>query len=128
GRLFQSNVLTATADDPVRKAAAAMQDNDVGAVVIVKGRQVAGMVTDRDLALALGLGKATPDTPLRDVMTRRVDTVWDDDGVFNATQHMLARKVRRLPIVNHDRELVGIVTFDDLLALFSRELYNISKA
>jgi CBS domain-containing protein len=109
-----------------------MKRENIGAAVVVKGagqpREVVGIVTDRDVALALGLGKATPDSPVRDVMTKKVITIWDDQGIFNATQYFLGHHIRRLPIVNRDNELVGIVTFDDILALLAGELFNISKA
>jgi CBS domain-containing protein len=128
GELFRSDVATAAPDDPIRKIAQTMKDRNVGAVVIVKNSQVAGIVTDRDLALSVTLGKATPDSPVRDVMTRKVVTIWADQGVFNATQYFQGHQFRRLPIVSRDNKLVGIVTLDDLLTLLSRELFNVCQA
>ena len=60
-------------------------------------------------------------------MTKKVVTIWEDQGVFNATQYFIGQQIRRLPIVNRDNELVGIVTLDDILALLTRELFNVSK-
>jgi CBS domain-containing protein len=60
-------------------------------------------------------------------MTCPVDTIRDDEGVYNATQKMMELAVRRLPVVDDIGRLVGIVSLDDLLALLSRELRNIAE-
>lgn len=127
GQQFRSKVVTVEPAAPLREAVARMQKENVGAVVAVRGKEIAGILTDRDVALALGSGKAAPETPVADIMTRKVITIWEDQGVFNATQYFLGHKIRRLPIVNRDNELVGIVTTDDLLALLGRELLNVAK-
>jgi CBS domain-containing protein len=128
GQQFRSKVITVEPAAPLREAVAKMQKENIGAIVAIRGKEVAGILTDRDIALALGSGKATTDTPVADVMTSKVITIWEDQGVFNATQYFLGHKVRRLPIVNRDNELVGMVTTDDVLALLGRELLNLAKA
>jgi CBS domain-containing protein len=128
GEQFRSEVATAAPGDPIRAVVEIMRTQNVGAVVITKDRRVVGIVTDRDVALALGSSRVTPQESVESIMTRKVRTIWEDEGLFNATQYFLSHKVRRLPIVNHDDELVGLVAFDDVLALLSRELFNISKA
>jgi CBS domain-containing protein len=128
GQQFRSNVVTVEPATPIRDAVAKMQKQNVGAVVAVEGKEVAGILTDRDVAMALGSGKAVPDVPVSEIMTKKVITIWEDQGVFNATQYLLGHQIRRLPIINHDNELVGMVTLDDLLALLGRELFNITKA
>ena len=128
GQQFRSNVVTVEPAIPIREAVAKMKKENVGAVVAVRGREIAGILTDRDIALALGTGKATPESPVDGIMTKKVITIWEDEGVFNATQYFLGHQVRRLPIINHDNELVGIVTVDDVLALLGRELLNVTRA
>jgi signal-transduction protein with cAMP-binding, CBS, and nucleotidyltransferase domain len=88
----------------------------MSAVVVTENGKVAGILTDRDIALKVTLGPATADSPVADVMTRDVVTIWDDQGVFNATQYLRGRKVRRLPIIERDGRLVGILAADDLFA------------
>jgi CBS domain-containing protein len=105
-----------------------MAVNNVGAVVAVDGRKVAGIVTDRDIALKLGAGQATQQTPVREAMTKDVTTIWEDQGIYDVTQYFVGRGFRRLPIVNRDHELVGIVTFDDLVSLLAHELINVTRA
>jgi CBS domain-containing protein len=128
GQQFRSNVVTVEPTLPIREAVVKMKKENVGAVVAVRGREVAGILTDRDVALALGTGRATPESLVGDIMTRKVITIWEDQGVFNATQYFLGHQIRRLPIINRDNELVGIVTLDDILALLGRELFNVTKA
>lgn len=126
--LFRSDVVTVSPDDPIAKAAGEMDENNVGAVVVIRDRKVVGILTDRDIALALAVNGGTPQTPVSEVMTRDVVTIWEDQGVFNATQYMQGHQVRRLPVINRDNELVGMVTLDDLVALLATELRNVSAA
>jgi CBS domain-containing protein len=128
GQQFRSKVVTIEPATTIRDAVARMKKENVGAVVAVRGREVAGILTDRDVAMALGTGKANPDMPVDEIMTKKVITIWEDQGLFNATQYFLGHQVRRLPIINRDNELVGIVTLDDVLALLGRELFNVTKA
>lgn len=126
--LFHQRVATAAPEDTLRSVAETMEKQGVGAVVVVRQEQVVGIVTDRDIALAVTTEKARPESPVSDVMTRQVVTIWDDQGIFNATQYMLGGKFRRLPIVDRDNRLVGMVTLDDLFVLLTRELANLGQA
>ena len=129
GEQFGSEVVTVAPDDSIQHVAWKMKDENIGAVVVVDGSQkVVGIVTDRDLAIKLGLGDADPETPVEQVMNKKVLTIWDDQGVFNATQYMMGHHVRRLPIVDRQDRLVGMVTMDDIFALLAQELRNLSEA
>lgn len=128
GQQFRSEVVTIEPAAPLAEAVSRMVGKSVGAVVAVEGRRVAGILTDRDVALALGQGKATTQTPVKDVMTKDVVTIWEDQGIYDATQYFIGRGFRRLPIVNRDNELVGIVTFDDLVSLLAHEMINVTRA
>ncbi len=126
--LFHSEVVTVRPTDTVIEAATKMKNKNVGAVVAVEDGKVAGILTDRDVALKVALGEATPGSPVSDVMTRNVVTIWDDQGVFNATQYLQGQKVRRLPIIDRQDRLVGMLTADDLFGLFARELLNVAQS
>jgi CBS domain-containing protein len=128
GELFSSQVVTAAPDESIAAVLDKMDVHDIGAVVVVEGRKVVGIVTDRDIALTVGRGNVQADAPVCRVMTKDVLTIWEDQGVFNATQYLMGHKVRRLPIINHDDELVGMVTLDDLVALLGQEMANLGKA
>ena len=122
-------VITVTPQTTVREATRRMETENVGAVVIVDNdNKVVGILTDRDVALSVVAGDATAETAVELVMTKNVTTIWDDEGIFNATQYLLGRKVRRLPVINRKDELVGMITADDILALLAREFVNVAKS
>jgi len=131
--LFQSEVVTVNLDETVRQATEKMKNKNVGAVVVVDNGKVAGILTDRDVALKVVAGGASAETLVSDLMTKEVVTIWDDEGVFNATQYLSGRRFRRLPIIKREGtlgegELVGILTSDDLVAMLARELINVARA
>jgi CBS domain-containing protein len=104
-----------------------MEQENVGAVVVVEHDRPVGVLTDRDVALAICLHGAKPFDATQTRMTCPVDTIREDEGVYNATQKMMELAVRRLPVVDDTGRLVGIVTLDDLLSLLSRELRNVAE-
>jgi CBS domain-containing protein len=125
---FAKPVQTATLHDSLESVASTMAQHNVGAVVVVESHAPVGIVTDRDIALALASREATPQTPVVRVMTTPIETIALGDGVFQATQIMSERNIRRLAVVDDEGELAGIVTLDDLLSLLSRELANLAGA
>jgi CBS domain-containing protein len=126
--MFQKEVVTVEPNDTIAEAVRKMWYERVGAVVVVEDEKVAGIVTDRDVALSLAVNGVSAESPVSAIMTKNVVTIWDDQGVFNAAQYFVGRDFRRLPIVDRDDRLVGMVTTDDLFALLTRELFNVSKA
>jgi len=127
GALLARKAITAEPDEPLSLAARLMQQENVGAIVVVERDRPVGLLTDRDLALAVCLQGAKPHDPSQSRMTCAVDTIRDDEEIYNATQKMMELAVRRLPVVDDIGRLVGIVTLDDLLSLLSRELRNVAE-
>ena len=125
--IFTRNVITAAPQDTLASVAASMQEHNVGTVVIVEDRRPVGIIIDRDLALALGAWGLGLKAPVREVMTRHVLAVPEDTDVFTATRFIQDRKVRRLPIVDREDRLVGLVSPDDLLRWLARELSNLAE-
>lgn len=125
---FVRKVVTANPWDSIAAIAGSMEQHNVGAVVIAENHKPVGIVTDRDLALRLGAHDVAPQTRAVTVMSKPVKTVHSDEGVFDTTQSMMEYGVRRLPVVDDDGELVGLVTLDDLLRVLSRELSNSSQS
>jgi CBS domain-containing protein len=100
---------------PVLEAARAIENNNIGAIIVQDDGCVVGMVTDRDLAVrVLGRGLDAKTTPLAAVMTTPVTTLSPADTQSQAIRLMQQRNIRRIPLVEAGR-LVGIVTLDDLL-------------
>ena len=125
--LFTRAVITAGPDEALAGIARRMQEHNVGTVVVVEDGRPVGIITDRDLALALGARGLSPQAPVREVMTRHVLAVPEDTGVFTATRFIQDRKVRRLPVVDREDCLVGLVSLDDLLRWLARELSNLAE-
>jgi CBS domain-containing protein len=125
--MFNRQVITAGPQETLAAVALRMQDHNVGTVAIAEAQRPVGIVTDRDLALALGARGVSPQAPAQTVMTRRVLAIPEDTGIFSATQYIRECGVRRLPIVDREDRLVGIVSLDDLLRVLGRELANLAE-
>lgn len=101
-------------EETLRDAARAMADLDVGSLPVCDGRKLLGMITDRDITIrAVAEGKSS-DTPVSEVMTD--DVVWcnDTDSVDDVLQQMADAQIRRIPVIDEDRQLVGIVALGDI--------------
>jgi CBS domain-containing protein len=98
----------------IQEAARCMCDMDVGALPIGENDRLVGMVTDRDIAVrAVAAGKGA-DTPLREVMSTDVCYCFEDEDVRTVADNMADQQVRRLPVLNREKRLVGILTIGDL--------------
>jgi CBS domain-containing protein len=106
------DVRLATPGQSIRDAARLMQECDAGILPVGENDRLIGMISDRDIAVravAKGLG---PDTPVRDVMsTEQVLYCFEDDDV---AKNMGEVKVRRLPVMDRDKRLVGIISIGDV--------------
>jgi uncharacterized protein (DUF2267 family)/CBS domain containing-hemolysin-like protein len=108
-------IVVLNSSTPVLEAARAIENNNIGAVIVQDGGRVVGLATDRDLTVrVLGRGLDPRTTPLADVMTTPVATLSPTDSQRDAIRLMQQRNIRRIPLVEAER-LVGIVTLDDLL-------------
>ncbi|HLN32228.1 MAG TPA: CBS domain-containing protein [Gemmataceae bacterium] len=122
---FVKRVVTAMPQETLAAVARLMEQHNVGAVVLAENHRPVGIVTDRDLALHIAAHGVPLQAPAARVMSTPVMTVGRDDGVFDTTQSMMESGVRRLPVVDEDGRLVGLVTLDDLLRVLGRELSNL---
>jgi CBS domain-containing protein len=93
-------------------------ENGCGALPVVENGRVIGMVTDRDISIALGTRNAKAgDTLVRDVTLPKVFFCHPQDDIHTALSTMRAQQVRRLPVVDHEGALAGILSLDDLVLL-----------
>ena len=98
----------------IRDAARIMAEIDAGAVPVGENDRLVGMITDRDIAIrAVAEGKG-PDTPVRDIMSKDIKYCYDDEDLEHVAENMGELQVRRLPVVNRDKRLVGIVALGDV--------------
>jgi CBS domain-containing protein len=111
---MSTNVRLARPDQTIREAAQAMAEVDSGVLPVGENDRLVGMITDRDIAVrGIAKGKG-PDTSVRDVMTDHVDYCYEDQEVNEVTKNMADIKVRRLPVLNRDKRLVGIISLGDI--------------
>jgi CBS domain-containing protein len=121
-------VVTTAPEDTIQTAAQIMADGGVGVVPVCDGERLVGMVTDRDIAVrAVAEGKAPDECSVRDVMTEGLNYVFEDDEVRSVAQKMGEWQVHRLPVLDRDKQLVGIVSLGDL-ALEGRDRKATAKA
>ena len=125
--LITRKPVTAKPKDSLALVGASMKQQNVGAIVVTEGKRPVGIVTDRDLALAICVDGKSSQEHVQNVMTAPVTTIYNEDGVFKATQLIMDRAVRRLPVVDKNGDLVGLLALDDLLLLLSRELQSMAE-
>jgi CBS domain-containing protein len=108
------DVTVASPDDTLQQAAAKMAQLDAGVLPVGANDRLVGMLTDRDIAVrAVAQGKG-PQTAVRDVMSEEVKYCYEDDDLSTVSQNMGDIRVRRLPVLNRDKRLVGIVSIGDI--------------
>ena len=111
---MSDDVRIASPNQTIREAAILMAKIDAGILPVGDNDRLVGMISDRDIAVrAIALGKG-PDTPVREVMSADVKYCFEEDDVDDVAQNMADIKVRRLPVLDKSKRLVGIVSLGDL--------------
>ncbi|MFC3205096.1 CBS domain-containing protein [Aquamicrobium soli] len=107
-------VQVADPEQSLHQAAKMMDELDAGSIPVGENDRLVGMITDRDIVIrAVALSKG-PDTSIREVMSPDVMYCYDDEEVEDVLENMGDLQVRRLPVLNRDKRLVGIVSLGDL--------------
>ena len=110
-----SDVETVSPEQPIREAAQFMLRADTGVLPVCENGNLAGMITDRDIAVRAVAEGRGPDTPVRDAMTDDVLFLYEDQDIEEAANLMSDRQVRRLAVKSRDDDrLVGIISLADL--------------
>ena len=112
--IMTRDVQVARPEDTLRDAAETMARIDAGSLPVCDGRRLLGIVTDRDIVvrgLAKGLGA---DSSITQVMTEGVEYCFEDDDLVEVSDKMAASQIRRIPVVDRDKNLVGIVSLGDV--------------
>jgi CBS domain-containing protein len=108
------HVETVSPDQTAREAASFMLRAEAGSIPVCENDRVIGMITDRDIAVRGVAEGRGPDTPVRDLMTDHVICAREDDDVDEVARRMSDEQVRRLPVLDADDRLCGIVSLGDL--------------
>ncbi len=125
-------VVYATREMSIPEVAQLMRQHHVGDVVVVdeiNGKRVpAGIVTDRDIVIQIiAPSLALEDFSVGDIMSPQLVSVQEKDGIFETIRLMRTKGIRRIPVVNEQDGLVGIVSADDILDLLAEEMSELAK-
>ena len=132
GKVCNREVVFVHQQASVPEAARLMREYHVGDLVVIKektGKRVpVGIITDRDIVLeVIAEGVDMDDVSVGDIMSDKLVTARESDGLPETIKLMRAKGIRRLPVVNDDNELVGILSVDDLIDLFSEQIVDLAR-
>jgi CBS domain-containing protein len=103
--------------DSMQRAAQCMDELNIGVVPVCDGEKLLGVVTDRDIAVrGVAAGKSPERTPVTEVMSEHVRWCYEDQPIDEVLDEMSDTQIRRMPVVDRDKHLVGIVSLGDLAA------------
>jgi len=130
GELCNREVVVISEDSSITEAAAMMREYHVGDVVVVReqyGKQApVGILTDRDIALGIVANEIDPKSvSVGEAMSFDLTTVTEDEDLLHAIEIMRENGIRRIPVIDVDEALVGILTVDDVLNLLSEVLIDL---
>lgn len=107
-------VRTIAPSSTIQEAARLMAETDVGALPVAENDRLVGMITDRDIAVRAIASGLAPATPVREAMSPEIKYCFADDEVDEVCENLADQQLRRLPVVDADKKLVGIVSLADL--------------
>jgi FOG: CBS domain len=114
GEIMSREVAVARPDDTLLQVARQMRDIDAGSIPVCEGKEVRGMVTDRDIVIRAVSEARSFDTPAAEVMTAGIEYCYADDDIAVAADKMAELQVRRLIVLDQHHHLVGIVSLGDI--------------
>ena len=114
-------------ESTIREAARAMLEGDFGMMPVGENDRLIGAISDRDIAVRGVADGKDSNAKVREVMSEGITWAYDDDSVENAARIMSEHQIRRLPVINHDKRLVGIVALGDF-AVDSSEIEPAAEA
>ena len=112
--VMTTEVEKVSADQTAREAASFMLRADAGSIPVCEGDKVIGIITDRDIAVRGVAEGRGPDTPVSELMSDGIICAHEDDDVDAVAQRMSEEQIRRMPVLDADQRLVGIVSLGDL--------------
>ena len=113
-QIMSNSVISIDSSITATNAAKMMEDTGVGAIVVLENNLPTGIITDRDFAIKITAHSYPIDTPVRRVMSTPLISIDPDSNLWEASDLMSTRKVRKLPVIDDDK-VIGIVTSSDLV-------------
>ena len=114
---MRKDVVTAVPADSIQAVARLMASRKVGFVIVCEDHNIRGVVTDRDITIRAAAEGLPPETPVANIMTRKVVAVQEDSDINFVLGLMADHRVRRLPVLGANGEVVGVVSLTDLSLL-----------
>lgn len=132
GKICNREVVFVEPDTSIAEAARLMREYHVGGLVVIKeksGKRVpVGIITDRDLVIeVIAEGVEMGDISVGDIMSDQLVTARESDDLLETIKMMRAKGIRRLPVIDDDGALAGILTVDDLIDLFSEQIADLAR-
>ena len=132
GQYCNRHVVTTERGTGIHEIARIMRHRHVGTVVVVERRNdkeyPVGIITDRDLVVeVMGQGLSPETLTVADVMTSNLVTAHEEDNFWRALDRLSAKGVRRLPVIDNDGALIGILTVDDVLTALAVGLSDVTR-
>lgn len=120
--VMTGDVTCVTPETSLKEAAQKMRDLDVGSLPVCDNDRLSGMITDRDIAIrAVADSCDANSTKVREIMSEGIEYCFEDDDLDDASQLMKTKQIRRLPVLNHDKRLVGIIALADVARIADEE-------
>ncbi|WP_371839294.1 CBS domain-containing protein [Microbulbifer epialgicus] len=111
-----------TPDTPLQEVAKILRDEDIGAVPIGENDRLVGMVTDRDIVCrGVVQGGKLSSLTARDVMTEGIEWCWEEDDLLSAVHKMEQQLLRRMPVLNSEKRMVGILSLGDITSAIANK-------
>ncbi|MEW6331392.1 MAG: CBS domain-containing protein [Pseudomonadota bacterium] len=132
GKICNREVVFVEPETSIAEAARLMREHHVGGLVVVReksGKRVpVGMLTDRDLVIeVIAEDVEMGDISVGDIMSNQLTTARESDDLLETLKLMRARGIRRLPVIDDDGALAGILTVDDLIDLFAEQIADLAR-
>lgn len=132
GQFCNRNTIVIGKQDSIADAAKMMRQHHVGSLIVVekdgKSTKPIGIVTDRDMVIEVLAAEITPEELIvGDIMSFELVTAYEQDGLYETLKNMRVKGVRRIPVVDSQGLLVGILSWDDLLEVLANEMSELAK-
>ncbi|WP_115707234.1 CBS domain-containing protein [Legionella sainthelensi] len=130
GEYCDRDVVVINCNESVKNAAELMRQYHVGDLVLLEEQKnktaPISIVTDRDLVIEVMAAGIAPESLLiKDIITEPFSSVFENDNLLDALELMHSKKIRRLPVINNDKTLVGIITLDDFIEILAENMAKV---